>query len=690
MSQSNSSNAQNWDEHIFSQSTNNLLSQIQQHTEGVDLLQVMEKLHRIHSEYGTFSQPPKNPFHNLIQFLNLSRNGIKLNKYPSEEWVAKVLAITTTPKNFPDINGRMFLIAALLSEYNNIDSILKGNSEWQNKCWALIVQLENELLSQKHIDLPALLTEHGHESRNLVAAPPTDAKKEDHDTLIKTHNTSDAPTKEDKLSRKPLAEYIAKRLRFVYDEAVPLGAFFMHIDGAWGSGKSTLLGFLEKELEKNTSTVRTRKSKQGWYIVKFNAWENQRLDPPWWFLMQTVYQSISHKVWLKNPLEGLVLSAKELWWQWRISTGYTIAAILALIIFVVAIVYKVPGKEGFDALLVTQIVSFLGLIWSLAKSVSSNLPLSLGSSKAAQSFIETNGADPMQKLSKHFKDLIEGLDKPVAIFIDDLDRCNSAYGVKLIEGLQTIFNKAPVVYIIAADRRWLKTMYEEQYKPFASTIATATKPFGLFFLDKIFNFIVELPDISAVQKKIYWESLLQTSKNKTKKNLVTIQEDVKYAKTFSDKLELVNQTENTFDKQQYREEIVRSISIEKEEKDIEHKLMAFVDLIEPNPRAMKRLINDIGTAKMLSILYDQHVEQEQLILWTILKQQHPALAAFLWEEPERMDTILSATTNIKEYDDLLKKEDVKRLFEYPLKDPTVKLDTAFLEKMRFQSVKDSV
>ena len=49
------------------------------------------------------------------------------------------------------------------------------------------------------------------------------------------------------------------------------------------------------------------------------------------------------------------------------------------------------------------------------------------------------------------------------------------------------------------------------------------------------------------------------------------------------------------------EEYVSSISIDKEEKYIEHELQQFLELIEPNPRAMKRLINDISTARALSV-----------------------------------------------------------------------------------------
>ena len=672
----------------FSQSTNGMLADMQAHfSGGADILQLMQSLVVFHAEYGSMSYNSSNsrnqssapPFQDLIQFLQY-QSALRLPKYTNEEWIKKVLAITTHPKTFSDINGRMFLISALLSEYENINKQLKHIPDWQEKCWVLISKLEEELLSQMKIDFIPLLTDYGKEIRNSVIEKIDAKKSEDHESILNTRNIGDSPTKKDDLSRKPLAEYIANRLRFVYNQDIDTdknGAFFMHIDGAWGSGKSTLLGFLEAELEKKKTPIKNKSGKD-WLVVNFNAWENQRLDPPWWFLMNAVFQEISTKVRTKSHFKWLKLCTKELWWRWRMGTGYTIAAILALGISVLLFIY---GKD-LNSIWIVQIVTFIGGIWATAKSVSSSLPLTYGSSKAAQAFIEANSADPMHKLSEHFRDLINGIENPIAIFIDDLDRCNRDYGVKLLEGLQTIFKKAPVVYVIAADRRWLKTMYGEQYDKFSAAIQTPTKPLGLIFLDKIFQWILELPDISAEQKKIYWGNLLDASAPNKKEAVVkAIKQEVLNTNTMTEKMGLIDKTPDAATKQLYREAIVSTTAIQKEERAIEHKLLAFVNLIEPNPRAMKRLINDIGTAKALSILYNRHVEQEQLILWTILKQQHPILAELLWEEPTKIDNTLLLG---KEYEDLFKKKEVRQLFEYTLSDKTVKLDLAFLQKMKFQ------
>jgi KAP family P-loop domain len=670
----------------FSSSTNKLLRDLDALAPSTDILQMMQTLVKFHGEYGSYAakyqgKAPSRPFQELIKFLEQNQTFLNFQKYSTKEWIQVVTSITNTPDKDPYINSRMFLLSGLFSEFENITQALPQPDAWHTKCWELVTSLETELLQERKIDFVASLTTHGRVLRENMRNDAQEQQWEDHDALISTENTADAPTQYDTLSRKPLATYLANRLRFVYNRDIQTnGAFFMQIDGAWGSGKSTLLGFLEKELEKGKNPQST-KSDRDWLVVSFNAWENQRLDPPWWFLMNAVYQEISAKVRAKSISRWLVLYCKERLWRWRMSTGYTLAAILALAVFVTSLIYG----GNLDSIWIAQIVTFLGFVWSTAKSLSTSLPLANGSSKAAQAFIEANSADPMQKLSEHYRRMIEEVGNPVAVFIDDLDRCNRDYGIKLLEGLQTIFRKAPVVYVIAADRRWLKTMFEEQYETFSEAIATVTKPFGLVFLDKIFQLIVELPDISAAQKRIYWESLLRPrKKSDMAATEANVTQEVQGAPTLSEKLGLIEKTKDPLKKQLYREEIVRTTAIQNEDKTIKHHLMAFVDLIEPNPRAMKRLVNDIGTAKAISILYDQHVEEEQLILWTILKQQHPRLAELLWENPERIQTILTTNGIGPEFVEVLNKQAVRNLFDFSSEEIAVKLDVAFLQKMKFQ------
>jgi hypothetical protein len=137
-----------------------------------------------------------------------------------------------------------------------------------------------------------------------------------------------------------------------------------------------------------------------------------------------------------------------------------------------------------------------------------------------------------------------------------------------------------------------------------------------------------------------------------------------------------------------REEVIGKISIREEEKNLTHKLQDYVALIEPNPRAMKRLVNDIGTAHAIAVLYGESVNEDQLILWTIFKLHYPLLADYFWENPEKLDESMTQPekdiTGVKEWDILLRDHDIKKMFRCKVKDSVVRLDTAFLRQLQLR------
>lgn len=695
----------------FSASVNTLLNQVDNNADGGTLLDIMRSLHSLHGEYASnyavnnnIQSTNSNLLLDNIIYLENKETLINFRRMSADEWAVEISSILNKPASPPVINGRLFLIGSILSNFKDIYFQLQKDSQWQGLCQSLIYLLNSELIAQDKTNFNAILSDKGrsllHGLEQPEEKPLTDVEA---DRLMYTNNLSDVPTKEDSLSRKALATYLANRLRLIYNRDIDegrYGSFFMHIDGEWGSGKSTLLGFIEEELEKKASGDQKidpgKKSQQEWIVVDFNAWENQRLDPPWWYLMKTVYQKSMDKLWKTNRSRWLKAGIAELLWRFNAGNNYLkVAALITLIIFLWSIRLGSLSIDGFKKIGLVEIATLLGFIWSFAKLVSSSLLP--GSAKAAQSFIEEHGKDPMNELATHFEKMISRIESPVAIFIDDLDRCNRDYGVKLLEGLQTIFKRAPVVYVIAADRKWLTIMYEDQYRQFAPVIARPAKPFGLVFLDKIFQLIVELPDISAVQKKIYWNKLLnidspdQPKLSEAKKS--QIRNEITSAATNATKLNTASQSDASPQEKQFAKEIaVSTVSIAEEERMLENKLQNFIELIEPNPRSMKRLINDVSTAKTITYLYNQNVETEQLILWTILKQEHPLLAEFFWDNPSKIREVTNTTessgsiTNVESYDQLLRNQKVKSLFKFSVNGKTLQLDEMFLNTMQFKPV----
>ncbi|MGO9957343.1 MAG: hypothetical protein ACLP50_15470 [Solirubrobacteraceae bacterium] len=73
--------------------------------------------------------------------------------------------------------------------------------------------------------------------------------------------------------------------------------------------------------------------------------------------------------------------------------------------------------------------------------------------------------------------------------------------MELLEGIQTLFTGKhqepfPVVYLVAADRRWLCESYAVVYQEFVSLAHEPGRPLGLAFVEKVFDFSVHIPTIS--------------------------------------------------------------------------------------------------------------------------------------------------------------------------------------------------
>jgi len=88
---------------------------------------------------------------------------------------------------------------------------------------------------------------------------------------------------------------------------------------------------------------------------------------------------------------------------------------------------------------------------------------------------------------------------------------------------------------------------------------------------------------------------------------------------------------------------VRQLASPTLQRHIEHTLTPLAPLLEPNPRAMKRLVNAYGVERAVQILEGHPAQlehpRERLALWTILKSRWPLLADYLSGHPQTLDDL---------------------------------------------------
>jgi hypothetical protein len=582
--------------------------------EKVEALDLVRALLKTHLHYGQNGAGAK--------LRDLEASVSKAESRPVEDWVRQVDQLYR-PETTLELHGRLIILGlSLLDE--NLARQLSANAF----LYAVVQEISDpvdSLLTSEALPLWQHL-------RRLIT-PESGA--------VPTH--TDYPTMVDQLGRRGFAEGLAERMRRIRERQD--GAFLLHIHGPWGSGKTSVLNFLSASL-KGESDAGTPSEFPGWVVVDFNAWQHQRIEAPWWSLMDAVFRDAVSQ--MNNRRR-----AGWLWiWEhvWRLKTGrlhYYIA--IAVFFWALAVLLWIatrePGAEptSLDTMAgyakafsgtIALIATVWGIILGLTRSL---LP---GSARAARSFIDST-RDPLRHLAKHFTQLVDRIEQPVAILIDDLDRCQGSYAVELLEGIQTLFNKADVTYVIAADRRWLCTSYEEAYKAFAKSVTEPGRDLGNLFLEKTFQFSVSLPRLLPDLQSQYWQHLISIGADQSEQQAMLEQarrdagQRVQQMASEEDALaELRRDDLDAVQMQALREAVVVRLAAPDVEAQVQHTLEPFAPLLEPNPRAMKRLVNAYGVQRMVDILRGGRTEPRRLALWTIVVMRWPRLAKYLERNPE--------------------------------------------------------
>lgn len=413
------------------------------------------------------------------------------------------------------------------------------------------------------------------------------------------------------------------------------GAFMLHIHGPWGSGKSTLMNFINTELKSQPGDDR-------WLSVYFNAWRYQRLGPPWWTLTNEVYRQTLKQLEDEKQASEIDQSRarnmryNETWW--RIFTGwgpYLVAGGLLLWLL---------GTTGASL----DIISNLGQLVTLGGALlASGRFVMMGSARGANTMLEMSG-DPMGPLVQHFQDIVNRTGHPIIIFIDDLDRCDGEYVIKLLHGIQTMFWNTEVAYVVAADRHWLRAAYENSYQSFSGYVGEPGRPLGYLFLEKLFQLSASVPKLDNEITESYWSRLIGIEKQslyqhfeEARARAKTLVEEHKTEEAIlSAKDAIENKEQDPLLKQAVREETVVRLASAEIESHTHHTLTPFAPLLEKNPRAMKRMVNAYGIRRAIDILSGGNTEREVLALWTIIELRWPLLAEHLSENPEHIEDII--------------------------------------------------
>jgi KAP family P-loop domain/Putative peptidoglycan binding domain len=521
---------------------------------------------------------------------------------PLDEWMAAIRPLYR-PQAQGQLDGRKVIAALAILDHGLRDRLLTED---------LLTQLELEI-----DEFGEQLSELGNAHRLADNAP----------------TVSDREAHEDGLRRVPFVRLLAWQLRDEYERTMHSkegpDSFMIHLDGPWGSGKSTLLNLLEREL---------LAQQPPWLVARFNAWRHQRVGPPWWLLVKVVYREALRAEGI-SWRQRAGLWTENLWWRLRLARNAAAAVALAAGVIILLSLTNNLSSNDPVGVVVGSVSAITGLILSLKGFTSA---FAVGSARGADTFINAT-RDPMNVLRRRYQALAhritQRIGRPLVVFVDDLDRCRSDYVVDLLEGIQTTLRQAPVAYVVAGDRRWFYDSYREIYEGHESSDVDPGRPLGHLFLEKSFQLSATVPPLGPTQRSTFLRGLVKREQGATARSTNAS------ARTVAGNDERLESEEL-----KRREQAVERLASPVGTVEVEHYLSRFAHLLEPNPRAIKRLLNAYRPAYAVEILEGRaspdHHAKDQFVLWLILTLRWPLLADYLGERPQAADELLGSDDDV--------------------------------------------
>ena len=196
--------------------------------------------------------------------------------------------------------------------------------------------------------------------------------------------------------------------------------YVMAINGKWGSGKTTFVKMWKQYLED-----------QGFKTLYFNAWEDDFVSDPLVGLVAK-FKEIDEKKEAKTNFSSIVTAVGKLSWK-------------LLPAIVKGRVKKYTGEdvaELVDAVLQPTSELFVNEIEAYEQQ-----------SESIKSFREA--------VSKFVEEHTNG--KPLIFMVDELDRCNPHYAVKVLERIKHLFCISNVVFVLSIDKEQLENSIRGYY-----------------------------------------------------------------------------------------------------------------------------------------------------------------------------------------------------------------------------------
>jgi predicted KAP-like P-loop ATPase len=377
---------------------------------------------------------------------------------------------------------------------------------------------------------------------------------------------SDKESKIDFLNFNETAESIKDLITEKELMPISIGVF-----GDWGAGKSTILELTKASLETD---------EQEYIQVHFDAWTFQGYDDAKAALLETIASTL-----VKKAADDKNLSAKAIEFAGRIDK----IRLMGLLMDGGAALAGIPTMGGIQKIMglfsggddgELDVDDVKGAVDG-AKDVAKK---NKGLIKDKKSF---SPPKEIKEFRKAYSDLLKEFDKPLIVYVDNLDRCSPFNAISTLEAIRLFLFLPNTAFVIAADEDMIRLAVPEYHKG-------ASQRHQTDYLDKLIQIPVHVPRPGILEIRAYLMMLTAQDHGVTDAQLEAIRCALEESLRLSWKQPQITVDELLQDHDIEKHSGLRSKFVVAEQLA---PLLAESTNINGNPRIVKRLLNQVKMRK---------------------------------------------------------------------------------------------
>ncbi|SHL08492.1 caspase, EACC1-associated type [Actinacidiphila paucisporea] len=314
---------------------------------------------------------------------------------------------------------------------------------------------------------------------------------------LSPHAVSDQPSPVDRLGFGPLVGGLEQLLN---DPATSL-PLAIAVDAPWGGGKSSAMLQLKNRLAATPADAARR-----WYVVDFPAWKYENSEKLWAALAKAVYEqpqaqmSRTGRTRFKMRLERVRHDPLDFAVK---GIGPLLAALAALLVaLLTAAAGPTSGRGvpfvGGAAIVLASITATVARYWGIVGD-----PFKRAIDRHVSKYRYEKQLGFTSEVDEDIQALSDALlhrgDRALAVFVDDLDRCDSKHVVEVVEAVNQIFNSGQnrqCAFLLGMDSAVVAASIDVAYEDTIRMLRTRRSPladdFGATFLTKIVQMTVSV------------------------------------------------------------------------------------------------------------------------------------------------------------------------------------------------------